>query len=232
MELRIEASKLARTLSVQPMRPQSRLAELREMNEIVEVMGEYAPGGEDDFYVPGHWKRPSEADGREIGMEVRSPEVAMTSQHVRPEFRSFDFGQGTATQVSDGRTARSGSSANSHGSWRRSSNVERWERTSLSEVVDQEVPQPLKIYKTGRSYQNGRFGIIDAECVDTGRHSGSGEGSRNTTPKSNVDVLNTDEDSSSKGNSRLQGTGDIQESREEDDLAEDATLASRKQAVR
>jgi hypothetical protein len=194
-ELQTAALKIVRTSSVQPMKQQSGLAELREMNEAAEVDGEYAPGGEGDFFVPGHWRRPSEVDGR----EVSRPEAAMIVQRTRLQCVSTDAEEVSAAPATNAHCSRSDSSASSPRSQRRSSRVDGWERTSLLEEGGQEVTKPLKVHKHGQAFQTEQLAngndvdATDAELEEKVEERRIREGTSNTTAQSNLDIPNTKE---------------------------------------
>jgi hypothetical protein len=198
-ELQIAALKMVRTSSVQPMRQQSRLAELREINEAVEVEGEYAPGGEGDFFVPGHWRRPSEVDGR----EVSRPEAAMVVRRTRSQCVSTEAEEVSAAPAVNTYTSRSNSSASSPKNPRRSSRLDVRERTSLFEVGDHEVTQPLQVHKHGQTIQTERLANSNVDAADTehkeeAEERSNREGTSNTTSKSGLDILNTKEGTSTQ----------------------------------
>jgi hypothetical protein len=236
-ELQIAALKVARTSIIPPLRPQSRVAELKEVNEVAEVVGEYAPGGESDFFVQGHWRRPSEVDGREI----RRPEPALVIQRMTSLSGSIgveefvETGEANDARFSGYNTSRSGSSSNSRKSRRRSSRVEGWERTSIS-GSSHEITKPLNVSKTGQLHQkkNSATGEIDVTSGEREKKEGelgSGKAQATQQPKT-TSPYGHRRQAEHAGASSLQRTSDRQDLREEHDLVEVATVSSGKQAVR
>jgi len=237
--LQIAALKLVRTSSIPPMRPQSRLAELREVDEVAEVVGEYAPGGQNDFFVPGHWRRPSEADGKEI----RRPEAALVIQRMASLSGSIGVEESAETseanllRFADGDTSRSGSSSNSRRGRRQPSRVEGWDRTSTFERDAREVTRPLNVFKTSHLHQekkseNGEAKVTNTEREEKEEELGNGKVQATHQPKATL-LYEQTRQVEYVGGSNLERTADRQELEEEEHgLIEVATVSSEKQAVR
>jgi hypothetical protein len=237
-DLQIAALKVVRTSSIPPMRPQSKLAELREAGEVAEVVGEYAPGGQSDFFVPGHWKRPSEADGKEI----RRPEAALVirrmtspSEPIGVEM-SAETGEENASRFANGDTSRSGSSSNSRRSRRQSSRSEGFERMSTPEGDSHEVTQPLNVYKAGHLHQtkksaNGEVEVTNAEREEKEGELGNEKVQATQQPKATLPYGQTQQGEYA-GASNLERMAYRQELEEEHGLVKVTTLSSEKQTVR